>query len=388
MTTYRAAAAAWTLASISIGLCVVALVLLIAAPGFDGAEVFPVAFISFPVVGAVIVGREPRNPIGWLLTAFGIVASVGICAQAYAQHLADGDVAATANWVGLITLDNPTTFTYLVLVLLLFPNGRLPTRRWRPVLWFSIGASALLWFFTAFKPGGFNDIPTPFAIEALAGPWRFLEGPLVIGVLACAPLAMIAFILRFRRSAGVERQQLRWFAYAGGLFGTQILLFPLFINVPAIEWMWPIVFGIATISIPVATGIAILRYRLYDIDRFVSRTITYGVLVVLLGGLYAAVVIGLGQTFVSANSDVAIAASTLVTATVFAPLRNRIRGRVDRRFDRRRYDAERTIEAFAARLREQIDIGAIEGELCTVVDRTLQPTSVWVWTKAMRRQGL
>jgi hypothetical protein len=183
--------------------------------------------------------------------------------------------------------------------------------------------------------------------------------------------------LRFRRSRGVERQQLKWFTYAAALIAVSFLLWGFLLPAGGVT---DVVFGLTIALVPVAAGIAILRYRLYEIDRLINRTLVYGLLTAVLGGVYAGVVLVLGQ-LLGQDSSLAVAGATLVAAALFQPARRRIQQAVDRRFNRRRYDAARTVEAFSARLREEIDLEALSAELLAVVNQTMQPTEVWLWLR-------
>jgi divalent metal cation (Fe/Co/Zn/Cd) transporter len=219
----------------------------------------------------------------------------------------------------------------------------------------------------------------PLAIPALA---RVLVVPAVAGVVIVLVALLVgagSLVVRFRRARGVERQQLRWLAYAAAL-AAGLLLVALAAGVLAKDEVVSASLALGVALLPLATGAAILRYRLYDLDRIVSRTLAYGLLTVLLGGGYAAVVLGLGQLF-GRDSSLVVAVATLVVAAVFQPARRHVQALVDRRFNRRRYDAARTVAAFSARLRDEIDLDTLTGELLAVVEQTMQPTRVSLWLR-------
>jgi hypothetical protein len=268
----------------------------------------------------------------------------------------------------------PTTF-----LLLLFPDGHLASRRWRPVAWLAAGILATVLVANALAPGPLDSFPrfaNPLGIDLLGGVLDrvlALAGALYLGVTASC---VAAVVVRFRRSRGEERQQLKWFAYAAGL-----LLIFLLLNVLAGD---PnnLFFGVGLTLFPLATGIAVLRYRLYDIDRLISRTLVYGLLTALLAGIYGGAVLVLGQVFGGVGGDPpsgVVAGATLAVAALFQPLRRRVQAAVDRRFNRRRFDAARTVETFSVRLRDEIDLDMLSAELLTVVDQTMQPTAVSLW---------
>ena len=271
-------------------------------------------------------------------------------------------------------------------LLLLFPDGRLPSRRWRPVAWLAAGSLVAL-FLGSFSPGplgGFDDITSienPFGIDRAGGFFDSLEGStgwtlLVVSILASAS----SFVLRLHRARGDERQQLKWFAYAATLLAAG------FITLSATDgesWIGaaPLVAGL--VALPLAIGIAILRYRLYEIDVIIRRTLVYGAVTAGLAGLYFGIVLALQQVFSSfaGGSDLAVAVSTLAVAALFGPARRRVQHAVDRRFYRRRYDAQRTLETFSARLRDEVDLDALGTELRTVVRDTMQPSDVSLWLR-------
>jgi hypothetical protein len=267
-------------------------------------------------------------------------------------------------------------------VLLLTPTGKLPSPRWR--WWARLAAAApvvmVLGSVVQPDPLAPEYQGNPLAVPVLA---RVLVVPAVASVIIVLVSLLVgagSLVVRFRRARGIERQQLRWLAYAATLAAGLLLvaLFAAFVLANDNLVFASLALGMALL--PLATGAAILRYRLYDLDRIISRTLAYGLLTVLLGGGYAAVVLGLGQ-LLGRQSSLAVAAATLVVAALFQPARRRIQQAVDRRFNRRRHDAARTIQAFSGRLREQVDLDTLTAELLAVADRTVEPTTVSLWLR-------
>ncbi|HET9560281.1 MAG TPA: hypothetical protein VFS70_24335, partial [Actinomycetota bacterium] len=269
-------------------------------------------------------------------------------------------------------------FALLAFLLLLFPHGRLPSRRWRPFAWFTVVVYLTLSVSAGVAPGAV-ELYYPEA----APPVRLPVGSaadVVFGVLLPAQLlllvvALVSLVVRLRRATGEERQQVKWFVYTVVVV---ILAFVAGLVVLGAGYLFPL-FGL----IPVSVAVAVFKYRLYDIDRLINRTLVYGLLTALLIGVYAALVFLLGRLLDPATGDsaLAVAASTLAVAALFQPARRRVQELVDRRFNRRRYDAARTVEVFSGRLRDQVDLDTLSSELLTVVDRTVQPASASLWLR-------
>jgi hypothetical protein len=359
-------------------------------PAGEGGEVealgelmFAVMIIAFGALGALLATRRPRNPIGWILvvSAFSLGVS-GIARGWYVRGFyADPGSAPPPElllWVGnwIWVFGFPPLITVL---LLLFPDGRLPSRRWRPVGWVVGTTLAMLAIGFAFEPGSLDDFPlveNPFGISGTLG--RAVDAVqaagfavLIVGAIGSAT----ALVVRFRRSHGVERQQLKWMAAAASLVVVAWL-----VN-SALDQLFGVnsafFLPIFLLAIPTAATVAILRYRLYDLGRIVNRTLVYGALTATLGATYFGLVLLLGLTL--GQSNVAIAVSTLAVAALFRPARARIQAAVDHRFYRRRYDATRTLEAFGGRLRDELDLDALQAELVGVVGQTVQPAHVTLW---------
>jgi hypothetical protein len=342
--------------------------------------------LSAATVGAVLASRRPRHPVGWLLLGFALsLTASGVIASyvAYGLLARPGALPAAGVAARFYPATAPAALALLSLVLLLTPTGSLPSPRWRWWARATAAAPVVLALVVPFAPGRFEPrllvTSSPFNDRALGG--VLLVATQV--ALAVTTLAVVvggwSLVLRFRRVRGVERQQLRWVALAAALMAVAalVVLAALALEVPAlVDWAA----AVCVVVLPVAVGAAILRYRLYDLDRIVSRTLAYGLLTVLLGGGYAGVVLGLGR-LLPQDSSLVVAAATLAVAAAFQPARRRVQAVVDRRFDRRRYDAARTIEAFSARLRAQVDLDALATELLAVVDQTVQPTRAWLWLR-------
>jgi hypothetical protein len=340
--------------------------------------------LSAATVGAVLAGRRPVHPVGWLLLALGLSLALSGAATGYASYglVARPGALPGAGYAALYNGSSPLILAAcLGFILLLTPTGSLPSRRWRR--WARVAATApVLALLTTlplpFEPP-FESAANPLAVSALAGPLMAVSTLTWALTGLTVLVAAASLVVRFRRATGVERQQLRWVAFAAALTAVAVLV--LVALIPTAE---PVVLGWATVVcvtlLPLATGVAILRYRLYDLDRLVSRTLAYGLLTVLLGGGYALVVLGLGQ-LLGRDSSLVVAAATLAVAAAFHPARRRVQAAVDRRFDRRRYDAARTIAAFSARLRQQLDLDTLGGELLTVADQTMQPTRLSLWLR-------
>jgi hypothetical protein len=357
----------------------------------DPAEdvVLFVGFGLFAAVGALLVAKRPDNPIGWIMSANALIVGIFPACESYAAYVMSTsgrpDALAVAGvwanswyWYLLLAL----TFVYLPL---LFPDGRLPSRRWLPVAvlpGIGVAGIAILGALTETLRGQTFDyrIDNPIGIEGLG----YVEDLQAFAVLGGGALAIgtvgsvLSVVVRFRRSRGTERQQLKWFLYAAA----PIVAFP------AIESLPLIVSGLLTgwvlVGLPAAIGIAVLRYRLYDIDLVINRTLVYGPLTAMLVLVYFGGVVGLQaalRTVTGQESTLAVVASTLAIAALFSPLRRRVQGLVDRRFYRRKYDAAKTLAAFNARLREETDLDALGDDLVGVVRETMQPEHVSLWLR-------
>jgi hypothetical protein len=336
--------------------------------------------VACSVVGLLIVSRRPGNVIGWIYALVAFALAAGEVAGSYASRSLPG-----AAWAALLPdlMWLVATPLGVALLLLLFPTGRLPGRRWRPVVWATVVATAAAVVGTALTPGPvelFPQFQNPLGLAG-AGPALDLIVQVAFVVLTAGVFAAAgSLILRWRRARGMERQQLKWLAYAAAMLvvaqvGASLLPRALFLVVTVV----------ATLLFPAATGIAVVRYRLYEIDRVINRTLVYGLLTATLGLVYAGLVLVLGQLFGGVTNKPpswAVASATLAAAALFQPARRHIQRAVDQRFNRRRYNAAQTIESFSARLRDQIDLDTLTAELVAVVDQTMEPTRVSLWLRA------
>jgi hypothetical protein len=344
------------------------------------------AVVATATVGAVLGARRPRHPVGWFMLALGLSVIIDGLTDSYARYgllVSPGAVPA----VGQIRVLGDTFALWpacLGFILLLTPTGALPSPRWR--WWAGIAVAApLAWqaavFFgvptAAYPP--FYSFRNPYFVPALAAPAMVVAPPALVLTLLSVVVGGASLVVRFRRARGMERQQLRWVTSAAvvAAAGIPVAMAGIAIESPAVVGV--ALLGSATI-LCLAIAAAILRYRLYDLDRVISRTLAYGLLTVLLGLGYAAVALGLGG-LLGRDSSLAVAAATLAVAGAFQPARHRIQALVDRRFNRRRHDAAQTIAAFGTRLRDQVDLDTLTGELLGVVDHTMQPTTASLWLR-------
>jgi hypothetical protein len=345
-------------------------------------------------VGAVLASRRPHHPVGWLLLALGLAVTASGVADGYARYglLARPGALPAARWAAVYS---PATiylaFVCIGFVLLLTPSGSLPSPRWR--WWARLAAATPAGFLLALAVGPglvippYDEVIDPVSVPALASAVAAviaLSFTIAIGGLTVGAWSLV---VRFRSARGSERQQLRWVAFAAALTvpPAAVVLYSVVVDTTATVVLL-VALGVCMALLPLAIGAAILRYRLYDLDRIISRTLAYGPLTLLLGGGYALVVLGLGQ-LLGRDSSLVVAGATLAVAAAFQPARRRVQAVVDRRFNRRRYDAARTLDAFAARLREQVDLDALTAELLAVIDQTVEPTQVALWLRPQPSSG-
>jgi hypothetical protein len=354
----------------------------------EGA-VLQVGFGAFAVVGALVVAKRPTNLIGWIMASIALMVGIFHAGDAYAAYVLvthghPDALAIVAAWIG-------SWYWYLLLALvliylpLLFPDGRLPSRRWLPVavlpgigLLVVIVLAALADTLLVNEAPG-REIDNPIGIEGVAPVedlpiFGVLTGLLLVGIVG----AVASVVVRFRRSQGVERQQMKWFLYAAAL----LLLFP--VGGPLPQIVESVVFAVVLLALPTAVGIAVLRYRLYEIDLVINRTLVYGPLTAMLVLFYLGGVVSLQYAFRALSgqgSQIAIVASTLGIAALFNPLRRRVQAFVDRRFYRSKYDAARTLAIFSAKLRDETDLGSLNTELLAVVRDTVHPVHASLWLR-------
>ncbi len=402
---------AWSLAVVSLVLCVAAIGLYLGTrslhppsswgTGGDSAVlIFVVPYLTFPLVGALIASNRPKNPIGWICLAVGIFWMLANLSSSYGMYglrvASPGSVPFPAAigsvgewmWAPAVGLG--------ICLILLFPDGRLPSRRWRPLAWLSGAAIFLVSAGFALSPGpmeGLLGIRNPFGLEEY--PWIADAAQGVILLLFLCILASAAsLVLRFLRSGGEEREQIKWLAFAAsilGLVGFSSFVIPGIIVPDATggaNRLWEnLLEDAVTLSfagVPVAVGVAVLKYRLYDIEVVINRTLVYGTLTATLVALYFGGIVVLQRVFVfltGQKSTLAVVASTLLIAALFTPLRRRIQSFIDRRFYRSKYDARKTLEAFSAKLRDETDLDALSNDLVGVVRETMQPAHVSLWLR-------
>ena len=406
----RAAAwLAWSLAGLSVAMFVVTVVLSFlnrsvlppaswGTTGLSGILIFGVAFLAFPLVGALIASRRPQNPIGWICLAAGLFWMLANLTSGYGVYgllARPGSVPFPAAigslgvwmWAPAVGL-----ITYLIL---LFPDGKLPSMRWRPLAWLSGAVIILVSLSTALTPGRLPDlggVRNPFGLEEY--PW---VAEAAQGVTLLLPLCILAsalsLVLRFVRSGGEERQQIKWLAFAAlvvGLGSSSVVIPSIILSNDAggADPLWMNLLEDAEVlslaGVPVAVGIAILRYRLYEIDILINRTLVYATLTASLALVYVGSVVSLQsvlRVLTGQESTLAIVASTLVIAVLFNPLRRHVQAFVDRRFYRRKYDAAKTLAAFNARLRDETDLDALGEDLVGLARGTMQPEHVSLWLR-------
>jgi hypothetical protein len=415
---------AWSLATLCVGLFLSSVVVFVLA---RSAQDLPsslatrltlidllvgVPVLVFPIVGLLIASNRPRNPIGWIFLASGILFVLyGLINYLSMYGLAKpGSVpfpvglAALTQWLWV-----PTVGLLPIYMVLLFPDGRLPSKRWRPLAWLSGVVIVSESIAEGLDPGPLSDmqaltydvvgeVRNPFGLEGQ--PWLTdAANGLLVLLLLCILASASSLVLRFRRSSGETRQQIKWIAFAAsvvGLLSVGLMVMSLIelyfapeswggantapLWVEALYYTWLVSFG----GVPVAVGFAVLKYRLYDIDVIINRALVYGTLTVTLALVYFGGIVSLQRLFVlltGERSTLAVVASTLLIAALFIPLRRRIQSFIDRRFYRRKYDARKTLEAFSTTLREETDLEALNSELVGAVKETMQPAHVFVWLR-------
>jgi hypothetical protein len=367
--------------------------------------------LAFPTVGALVASRRPENPIGWIFCGTGLLYGVQAFASGYADYARLGHTGSLpgeelmdwiSGWIGV-----PVLPLAGVLLVLLFPNGKLLSRKWQPVVWMAACGSAMLALGAALDPGSLLFQPTfdnPLGFGGDIGKLgpsasrpadpKINAGGIVeilvrVGfffVLVSWLFAVAAMITRMDQARGAERQQLKWFVYTVVLLVVGFLAALLGFGQHSVAWN----LGIAAFNfLPIAAGIAILRYRLYDIDVVINRTLVYGVLTAALALVYVASIVllqGLFRALTGGNSQLAVVASTLAIAALFVPLRRRVQAFIDRRFYRRKYDIATTLQAFNVRLRNDVDLDSVADDLVEVVNETMQPAHVSLWLRPPERK--
>jgi hypothetical protein len=375
----------------------------VSSGGFGGLLVF-LPFLAFPVVGALIASRRPGNPIGWICLVSGLFwmsSAQGDASNAY-------ELARTGTVTSSVIVDALTQATWTlpvgllgVYMILLFPNGRLPSRRWRPFAVFAGAVIVLIPVVFVFVPGpleGHPGVRNPFGLEQY--PW--LKGVAAFGVLLlpmCILVSAVSLVLRYRRSGAEVREQIKWLAFAASVVGVTYLsaviagiffvpeLFSSQHPQSIVYALIPNLLLMSYASIPTAIGFAVLKYRLYDIDIIINRALVYGLLTVSLAAVYLGGVVGTQAAFRTLTGQeqqpqLGVVISTLAIAALFNPLRRRIQSFIDRRFYRRKYDAARIMAAYGTRLRDEVDLKTLSDDLLEVVRETVQPVHVNLWLRS------
>jgi hypothetical protein len=403
MSTPAASWLAWSVCALSLALTVLSVLLIALNLGLNAPIYFywlePMAIaVGYSIIGAVVASRLPHHPIGWLCCAIGFMGAVEhLCGEyaayallAHPEALPGGKVMLWLSlWVWILM------FGFIVYLLLLFPDGRLPSSRWRPFAWLSAALTLMAVILIAISPDAVLDtlgssdngrisLLNPLGVEGLPNLYR----PVQTLVLAMGLVAAASVVVGRRGARGVERQQIKWLLYAGAIFFVgNVLKNTVFSPLGDVSWgLWVgyLLVGVGGLGGPIAIGIAILRYRLYEIDTLINRTLVYGALTAILAALYFGGIVVLQGVFVALTgerSTLAVVVSTLAIAALFNPLRRRVQGFVDRRFYRRKYDAAKTLEAFSAKLRDETDLDALSDDLVGVVRETMQPAHVSLWLR-------
>ena len=352
---------------------------------------FLLALVGYATVGALVASRQPANAVGWLLLVAALAISASIVGDTYIVSMSNPEYVAVAwltSWLvyagwAIVTVFLPQCF----------PNGRLLSPRWRPVWWFALVTTVVGILTLALAPGHMAvnaPVDNPLGVDGTAQ--RVLEvmaSVLPVAVATTLLLAVASLTLRFRRSRGVERQQLKWFTYAALLPLTGLALSSIGEGLPegpgeiVTAIGWTVFLAASAFGIPIATGIAILRYRLYDIDVVINRTLVYGALTAALLGVYVVSILVLRVLLspLTGDNELAVAGSTLAVAALFRPARARIQAVVDRRFYRRKYDATQTLDAFSNRLSHVVNLEEVGSDLRSVVARSMQPSHISLWLR-------
>jgi hypothetical protein len=392
---------AWSLCGLSLVLTALSLFLFALNLSYSDAHVYDywlqnaVQAVSFSIIGAIIASRLPANPVGWLFCAAACTIAVPCLSAEYAIYtlvarpessLPIGEALAWLTFWAWIP-----SIGCIVLSLLLFPNGRLPSSRWRWLAWLTVLVTIVGAVWVALSPGAIGNlgsIPNPLGIEGLPRGYKPVQTIMSALLLV---VAVSTLGLRLLRTRGIERQQIKWPAFVAVMAAAGSILYDTAISEAIglrwLEWAGYAVVIAALVGFPISIGIAIVRYRLYEIDTLINRTLVYGSLTAILVAIYFGAVVLLQRLFVALTgekSTLAVVVSTLVIAALFNPLRGRIQGFIDRRFYRSKYDAAKTLEAFSAKLRNETDLDALSDDLVGVVRETIQPSHVSLWLRPDR----
>jgi hypothetical protein len=358
------------------------------ADALTGTIAMVVAFFTFPTMGALIIWQRPRNTVGWIFCLIGLGTAFTSFSAAFVQY-ALASYTDTSLLVGLVDAVGNTVWPLNLglgtFLLFLFPNGRLPSRRWRFIFWLDVAVVALAVLMGLFQPGylesvnGVGRVWNPLGITS-AKPFFDLVntvGGLVFVV--CALSSVAAIIVRYVTSRDIQRQQIKWFAF--GVAVMVAILVPSIIIIPQENTLSNITFAVGIIMLPLGAGIGVLRYRLFDIDVIINRTLVYGLLTAILAGVYFVGVVGVQTLLRVSNSPFIIVITTLLIAALFQPLRRSLQRFIDQRFYRARYDARKTLDRFGASLRSEVELAQLTDHLLQTVEQTMRPAHVSLWLR-------
>src|SRR5919199_1436622 len=392
---------AWSVCAVSLSLFTSALVLILLGwstelpnqwtPWQEQALTI-IGFIGAPVVGGLIASRHPANVYGWLWLGLGMSLALMQFGQTYATYglvAEPGSLPAPRTLVTLLGQGWVAAIVIIPFLWLLFPDGRLPSARWKVVAWVVVLVGTPLLIVPPFVSGesGMAPVENPIGIGGTVGEMMStVIDPGILVLFVAIVLSALSLVFRYHRASGIQRQQIKWFTYAAALNGFLITIDILDLSQLLGSALWALLGSVAFASLYVAVGIAILRYRLYEIDIIINRTLVYGSLTAVLalvyfGGVATTQAIFRVLTGQENQPQLAIVVSTLVIAALFNPLRRRIQSFIDRRFYRRKYDATKTLEAFSAKLRDETDLDALSADLVGVVRETMQPAHVSLWLR-------
>jgi hypothetical protein len=387
MSRHTAAWLAWAVCAMSLLILASSLLLIVLGSSmplprgwtpWQDQAVSVVGILGLPILGGLIASRLPENPYGWLWLGFGLGLALQQLAEPYAAYalVEPGSLVAPRTISQILERGGPLALVLAPFLFLLFPTGRLSSRRWRPVAWAAAMAGVVLLVLTIFYP-------SPDQAGGMIAAAAVAAVGVIFGVIIISALSLV---VRYRRASGVERQQLKWFALAAVLVACFLVAQLVGLDRLLGSTLWNLFNAAINTTVYVAVGVAILRYRLYDIDILINRTLVYGSLTVMLavvyvGGVATTQTVFRALTGQEQQPQLAIVASTLVIAALFNPLRRRIQGFIDRRFYRRKYDAAKTLQAFSAKLRDETDLEALNAELVGVVRETMQPAHLSLWLR-------
>ena len=354
---------------------------------------FLIFVLAFATTGALVASRRPSNPVGWIAAAVALIYVLAGLADSLVnsfpvQVRESGIVARSLVSIGE-SLWSVSLGLGGTLLLLLFPDGHLPSARWRPVAWAAGGALVTIPVAASLIPGRIQDYPVenPLGIPGAKTLLEAIVGAGLVVLVISILMSIASLFFRYRSASSTQRQQLKWLVFAVG-FVAALVLVSIFIEATARDSdtageISNILSTVALSSIPFAIGVAILKHRLYDIDLIINRALVYGGLTAVLGLAYVTIVFGLQQVLspVTRESDLAVAASTLVVAALFRPLRGRVQAFIDRRFYRRKFNAQKTLDGFSVRARNEVELAALSDQLVSVVKETMEPTYVSLWLR-------